>query len=119
MTFGTSIAFAANKVRASALTLNRIREGNYSSEFYARESEGNYRVHISHLKEKNTGLERHLYKVGLEVKATDAVPAHVVEAYVVLRTRPDTAVSQIQGLVKGIVEQLTDANVSKLAQWQS
>jgi hypothetical protein len=119
MTFGTSISLVAGSIAATATEIPRIREGNYSSEFLKKDSDEDVIVQVAHTSEKNTGLDRHLMKVKLAKHGTAAVPAHPIEAYLVLRARPDDTEADLLKVGKALVGLMTDANIKKLYGKQS
>jgi hypothetical protein len=117
MTWGTSVSLA--NIPGTATDIPRIREGNYSSEFLSKQDGHDIRVTIAHSREKNTGYDRHLIKVSKAVKKTAAEPAHLVEAYFVLRGPDHSAEADVLKVAKDLLSLLTDANIKRAYGWQS
>lgn len=113
-------------INAIAKTLNRINQDKYSSEYFLRETAGEYRLRIRNtsyvdktrpvpisVDRHNVELTHTIYPVSPAVNST------VRKAYVVCENdRGDTIVDPVEHWT-GVMAFLTEANLTKLANFES
>lgn len=110
----------------TSVSLPKINQDSYGSEYFAVAADGlsEYRVKIRHSNENvKTGankMQRHQLSVVQYVYPTTTVPlGRTREAYTILRVEVGDTISSFTDLVKGLVDQLTAGNITKLVGWES
>lgn len=121
MAFGATLTVTVNAV---AKVLNRINQDNYGSEYYLRESTGDFRVKIRHSKESpqtdGRYFDRHAIDITQTVYATDTTPEIKRTDSYVNRTLANDDVVVAGYLFAGWVDYLDSATVQgDLLTWQS
>jgi hypothetical protein len=120
--FADTITFTINSV---AKVLTRINQDKYSSEYYLRETLGEFRASIRHSSyvDKTRGgrkVDRHNVELRQEVYAVAPQTSSTVrKAYAVFENDSvDTIVDPVN-LDLGFAGFLTNANVTKMVNWES
>jgi hypothetical protein len=106
-----------------AKTLNRISDGNYSSEYYLRETDGEFTLRIRNSKYSSKGsvtvMHRHNVELVHNVFPSGAVPAKLRKAYVVLENEAGDGLTDPVDFNVGFVGFLTETNITKLINFES
>lgn len=121
MAFGSTLTVTVNAV---AKVLNRINDQDYGSEYYLRESLGDWRVKIRHSKEAvqkdGTVNDRHNVEFTQTIYATASAKQIIRQFYLVGRVPQDDDLTTIGYLFAGAVDYLDSATVqSDVLTWQS
>lgn len=110
----------------TSVSLPKINQDSYGSEYFAVAADGlsEFRIKIRHSKESvKSGanpMQRHQLSVVQYVYPTASVPlGRTRESYVILRTEVGDTIASFTDLVKGLVDQLTAGNITKLVGWES
>lgn len=110
----------------TSVSLPKINQDSYGSEYFAVAADGlsEFRVRIRHSQESvKTGankMQRHQLSVLQYVYPTAGVPlGRTREAYAILRIENGDTISSFTDLVKGLVDQLTAGNITKMVGWES
>lgn len=118
--FGDTIAITINSV---AKTLNKINQDGYSAEYLLKETTGEYTLKIAHKKVKLANgreVNRHnvdfLYTIYPVSPATLSTQQH---AYVVLEDMTGDVLADYLKFALGFVAFFTNANNTKLVNWES
>jgi len=103
------------------VTLNRISEGSYSSEYLLRDLNYEYRMKIRHSTEKASGggtpLDRHNAELTVRTFPTTDLPLGKTETcYAVIRSNPNTNGSS-SASTAGALCDFVSTNALALANW--
>jgi hypothetical protein len=115
----------AIEVDAVSRVLNRVNQDGYASEYFLRESDGTFRLKLRNTSYKDKtrngiGVDRH--NVELVYTIFPVAPATVPtirKFYSVLENDQSDDIPSILTFAAGIVEFHTDANLTKLLNWES
>lgn len=112
-------------INANAKVLNRINQDGYSSEYFLREATGEFRLRLrntSYTDKTRSGLKVDRHNVELVQTLYPAVPtdpSKIRKWYTVFENdNGDTIVDPAKFVVGGAAF-LTEANVTKLLNWES
>lgn len=110
-------------VGAETFDLPKIDDGNYSSEFFLRGVDAEFRVKVRHSKERGAagkpGLDRHNVELTKRTYPGVDTPERINTAYVVIRNDPNSDGSEAADLANALVAILTETAISDLIGWQS
>lgn len=120
MAFSDSLTITINSV---AKTLVRINQDGYSSEYFLRESTGEYRLKIRNAsfvsKSTQSTTDRHNVEFTQTVYATATTPSIVRKVYSVIEVGRTDAVTDPLNFTLGFVAFFTSANITKLLNYES
>lgn len=105
-------------------TLVRVNQDQYSSEYYLREADTEYRIRIRHTKvavsSKNPlGLERHNVEFTETTFANGAVPEFTRKCYAVIEAPASKMNNAMWACATGWLSASSYANAAAINQWQS
>lgn len=110
----------------TSVSLPKINQDSYGSEYFAVAADGlsEFRIKIRHSQESVKAgankMQRHQLSVVQYVYPTATVPlGRTREAYTILRMENGDAIASFTDLAKGLVDQLTAGNLTKLIGWES
>lgn len=109
-------------VGVDSKSLVRINQDNYGSEYYLRETDGDFRIRIRHSSEspqKNGQVfERHNVELTRTVFSTVVgSPDEVIQCYVVLRNLKQSDVTDIENIGVALSGFLTATHFGDLVAW--
>lgn len=111
-------------IDGEAKVLNRISDGNYSSEYYLRETEGEFTLRIRNSKNISKAragkmIHRHNVELVHNVFPTPTKLATERKAYIVLENEADDGLVDPVNFNVAFVDFFTDINIGKLVNFES
>lgn len=119
---GDTLTFTLNGSGGTAKVLSKINQDKYSSEYLLRESLQEFRARFRHsnsVAKSGISTDRHNVELTQTVFATATTPAIVRKAYVVTNVQVGDDLALNTDLGQALVYWLTEANILKLAGWES
>jgi hypothetical protein len=120
--FDNTLTITINSV---AKVLNRINQDKYSSEYFLREADGEFRLRIRNTSytDKNRGgtvVDRHnLELIHTLYPSSEQVKSQIAKFYAVFELDQGADIAANSHFVVGGVGFLTSSNVTKMANWES
>lgn len=106
-----------------AISLNKINQDSYGSEFLFRDSTKEYRAKVRHstTKADSTGqaYDRHNFELNVTTFAAGAVPESHQKFYFVMEALPVNSNVDMPDAVADLMIASTDAFLKQLVSWQS
>jgi hypothetical protein len=105
------------------VTLNRVRDDGYSSEYFVRGTGCEYRVFVRHNKTNATALkpayDRHNFEIVKTVYADGDVPQYEDKAYFVIQKKANDVDVELADAMGDMLIASSNALVTELLGWQS
>lgn len=111
-------------INAVPKILNRINQDGYSSEYFLREATGDFRLKIRNTsytdKQRGVSVDRHNCELVQNIfPASVDLPNTVLKSYFVFEIDANYGVDTAVDTFVGHVAFLTDANMTKMGNWES
>lgn len=112
-------------INAVAKVVNRINQDKYSSEYYLRETTGEYRLRIRNTSytDKTRGgqvVDRHNFElIHTLYPVSPAEKSSILKFYSVFEIDQGAVIADATNFVVGGAAFLTSGNVTKMANWES
>jgi len=110
-------------INAVAKNLVRINQDGYSSEYFLRETDGEFRLRLRNTsrtdKDRSVKVDRHNLELIHEVYGAAGAPSTFRKAYVVFENDAGDALTTSAKTTVGTLAFLTEANVTKMLNWES
>lgn len=119
MAFANPLVISVNAVNK---TLNKINQDNYGSEYYLRETTGEYRVKIRHSTESAVVGSGKVHRSNVDItytlfSTTPGVPDDVIQAYTVFRHGASVGASAAGYIGAALSALLVQARYEDLVAW--
>lgn len=110
-------------INGVAISLNKINQDSYGSEFLYRNSTTEYRAKVRHSKMKPDSdsqvFERHNFEVVVKTFASGDTPEFYDKFYFVIERLPKTTDTYMPNAVADLMIASSDAFLAQLVTWQS